>query len=303
MPLLFFKAMNMYEQIRSNKQKTFFIILIFFALANFISYSIGVTSFDNVYVGMIIVNVILLIYMGVSILKSTLIIMSLNKAKKIEQKDNTFLWNTVESLSLVANIPMPSVYIIDSPNPNAFATGITPEKSAVAVTTGLLERLNREEIEAVICHELAHIANRDCLLTATFLGLLSALIFVLDIFTRTSCRSRNSKDKNSSGILTVVLIIVGVLAPVIGNALMGLLSRNREYLADSTAVKYCMNPNALISALQKISSDESELDSYSESCAFIYFNNPDKEKRKKEKASLFDTHPPISARINRLRNM
>lgn len=295
--------MNMYSQIRSNKQKTLFIAFVFLLLTNLIAFMIGASSFDNIYTGMIIVNVVVLLYMSISVLSSTSIIMSLNNAREIEKNDNPFLWNTIENLSLVANIPMPRVYIIDNPSPNAFATGIKVEKSAIAVTTGLLERLNREEIEAVICHEIAHITNRDCLLTTTFLGLLSAIIFILDIFTRSACRGKNSNSKSKDSGFTLILIIIGILMPLIGNILINWLSRNREYLADSTAVKYCMNPNALISALEKISSDESELSSYSDSCAFLYFSTPDKNSRKKEKASLFDTHPLVSDRIERLKRM
>lgn len=290
----------MYEQIRKNKIKSTLIITLFWVFLNFVGFVVALSFdlLDNVYSTILITNLIAVIYILFTLSTSTSIIMRLNHAKKINREDNLFLWNTVENLCLVAQLPLPNIYIIQEGSPNAFATGMSPDKASIAVTTGLLEKLNREEIEAVIAHELAHIANRDCKISTIAIALISIIILILDI-------ALHVKDSDNDSNIGVLLILVLYLSsPLIGNLLALALSRNREYLADSTAVHYCRNPQALISALEKISQDSDPVDNISPSCAMLYFDEPTKKNLNKYRdSSLFDTHPPVYKRIAALRNM
>lgn len=290
--------MNMYEQVRKNKLKSTWIVSLFIALVNLIGFIVGISFFDNYKIGFVIVNIVTLIYVGITLLNAKSIIMSLNNGKKITKNDNPFIWNTVENLCMVAQLPMPDIYIVEEGSPNAFATGMNPNQSAIGVTTGLLSKLNREEIEAVIAHELAHISSGDSRLSATTIALVSVIILILDIALHLC-----DTDDNIFG--TIALIVAYIFAPIVGQILVYALSRNREYLADSVAVEYCRNPLALVSALEKISADDDPVDNISESCATLYFDEPTKKNIDKpnRKASLFDTHPPVHSRIEKLKMM
>lgn len=291
----------LFEQIESNKKKTYGIVFIFliFTLAVGASATYYITG--NFVTGIVLSTLVIAIYIPIVISQGKKIVLSMNHAKKIENSQQApFLWNTVSSLALVAQIPMPEVYIIEENSPNAFATGLSPNKSAVAVTTALLTKLNREEIEAVIAHEIAHIRNYDVRLTTISLALVSIIALISDIGTRFMFFI--SKE-NKNPLIMIVSLIILLLAPIVATMMHFALSRNREFLADASGAELCRNPLALASALEKISQDPDPVDNISASTAGIYFSEPFKKKKKKKKASLLSTHPAAHERIARLRSM
>lgn len=226
--------------------------------------------------------------------------MSMNHAREIRSKEeHRFLWNTVENLAMVARIPMPKIYIINDPSPNAFATGMSPKTGAVAVTTGLMERLNREEIEGVLAHEVAHIRNFDIRLATIALALVAVIAVVSDLGSRMIFYARGGRDKKQHPVVLVIALLLLVLSPIIATMLKFAISRNREYLADASAAELTRNPNALASALEKITGVREPVREASNASAPLYFADP----LKKKMSGLFSTHPPSKERIKRLRTM
>ncbi|PGK51387.1 zinc metalloprotease HtpX [Priestia megaterium] len=289
----------LFEQIAANKRKTVFYIFgfIFFVLLIGSVISMAIAGYANWMFGTIITAIIMLFYVPITLLNSTSIVMKLNHAQEIKDaKEQPFLWYTVESLAIAAQLPMPRVYVINDPSPNAFATGSKPEKAAIAVTIGLLEKLEREEIEAVVAHEMAHIQNYDVRLTTISLALVSIVAFLSDI----GLRIFFVKDsKNSNPVFLVIAFILLILAPIIAVVIQMGLSRNREYLADATGAELCRNPQALASALHKITADTDPIEEISKASASMYFCDP----FKRAYSKTFATHPPTEKRIQRLMNM
>lgn len=233
--------------------------------------------------------------------------MSMNNAEEIHEQDNPELWHIVEDMAMVARVPMPRVYIIDDDSPNAFATGRDPEHASVAVTHGLLEMMNREELEGVLGHELSHVRNYDILVSTIAIAMLTVITLLTDFTSRYlfwfggSRRERDDDDNDNKNleILKVVLFVITILLAPLAATLINLaLSRNREYLADAGSVELTRNPHGLISALKKIESSQ-PMENVSSSSRALYIEDP----VKKEHGSLFDTHPPTSERIKRLENM
>lgn len=294
----------LYEQIESNKKKTVLFVVIFFLLVQMCGVAIGELVFNNPYYGLKMSTTVLMVYMFITILNAKSIIMTMNHGVKANRKDFQMLYNIVEEVCLSAGLKtIPDIYIIREDSPNAFATGFSPEKSAIGVTTALLEKLNREELEAVIAHEISHIMNYDIRLSTVSLALMSAVIFLCDITIRIK------PDDDTPPILIILSLLFIVLAPIIAYAIHFAISRNREYLADATAIKYTRNPQALISALTKIDNDPDIVDNISGSCASMYIADPLKKRfdkngiKRKSKTDLFSTHPEIEDRIDRLRRM
>ena len=226
------------------------------------------------------------------------IVLGLNSAKLASRQDYFDYYTVVENLSLASQIPTPKTYIINSPSPNAFATGNSPQNAVICVTTGLLEKLNRSELEAVIAHELSHIKNYDIRLMTIVSVLLGTLTILIRTTRRSSTRKRKSKD--SAAIFQLIGFILIIFAPIIAQLIQLAISRQREYLADSSGVKLTRQPQSLISALQKISSDTNPLTQASTATASLYISNPFKNDKF---ASLFSTHPPIEKRIEALQSM
>ncbi|MGX7420493.1 zinc metalloprotease HtpX [Carnobacterium gallinarum] len=297
----------LHQQIEENKRKTILVMFAFFVLVALIGAAVGYANWNNAVMGIVLAAVFALIYMALMIFNSTKIVMGLNKGREITSKeDYPMLWNIVEELSLVARIPMPKIYIIDDPSPNAFAAGNSPENASVACTTGILEKLNREELEGVMAHEVSHIRNYDIRLSTIALALAAVIALLASIgtrmlwFTGGSRRSSNDNDKSGGGaILMVLSILFMILAPLAATMAQMALSRNREYLADASAVELTRNPQGLISALRKISASE-PMKSADPTSAALYIENPLK---KESKDSLFATHPATEKRIERLEKM
>ncbi|CAJ1182765.1 heat shock protein HtpX [Companilactobacillus paralimentarius DSM 13238 = JCM 10415] len=296
-----------YEQIDRNKRKTYFIFFFFFLLLAALGSFIGAYFFDNIYSGIVIALVIAIVYTLITYFQSTSIVMQMNGAKKLESaKDAPDLWHIVEDLSMVADIPLPDIYIIDDPSPNAFATGRDPQHAAVAVTTGLYQMMNREELEGVLAHEISHVKNYDIRVSTISVALSSAIILICSIIGNAYRwwipMDRDDRDNNNSGAIRVVLWLVGlvfaILGPLIASLVQMAISRNREYLADVSGAELTRNPQGLINALEKLKESTKPMRRVDDASASLYIDDPTK---KKHFSGLFDTHPPLDDRIAALK--
>lgn len=295
----------LYKQIQENKRKTVLLVTLFSLLALGAGWAIGYLFNDDSLSGLVIALVILAFYIPITYMSATSQVLSMSGAREIKRADNPQLFGIVEELSIAARVPMPKVYVINDPAPNAFATGIKPEKGAVAFTTGLLERLNREELSGVVAHELAHIRNYDIRLMTICIALVGVIIIIADFGSRMlfwGGGRRSSSNRKSNPILLLVALLFVILAPLVAQFARLAVSRNREYLADATAVEFTRNPVGLMNALKKISSDPSEVKHAKEATASMYISQPFRKKRRR-RGSLLATHPPIESRIERLEKM
>ncbi|OIJ18972.1 zinc metalloprotease HtpX [Anaerobacillus alkalidiazotrophicus] len=292
--------MLLYEQIQLNKRKTIFIVTVFIVFVITVGSALSYISAGDYITGAVFTAIFASIYTIIILLSSTNVVMSMNHAKEIKSKnENLFLWNSVENLAMVARIPMPRVFIIQDSSPNAFATGTSPKNGAVAVTTGLLDRLNREEVEGVLAHEVAHIKNYDIRLATIALALVSVVAIISDLGSRMIFYARGGRDKKQHPAVLIIALVLLILSPLIASLIKLAISRNREYLADASAVELTRNPNALATALEKISGVRTPVREASNASASLYFADP----LKKKVVGLFSTHPPSEERIKRLRKM
>lgn len=296
-----------YQQIDRNKRKTYLIFFIFFLLLAALGSFIGAYFFDNIYSGIIIALVIAIVYTLITYFQSTSIVMQMNGAKKLNSaKDAPDLWHIIEDLAMVADIPLPDIYIIDDPSPNAFATGRDPQHSAVAVTSGLYKMMNREELEGVLAHEISHVRNYDIRVSTISVALSSAVILICSIIGNAYRwwipMRDDDRDGNNSNALRVVLWLVGlvfaILGPMIASLVQMAISRNREYLADVSGAELTRNPQGLINALEKLQESTKPMKKVDDASAALYIDDPTK---KKHFSGLFDTHPPLDKRIAALK--
>lgn len=298
---------NLYNAISSNKRNSFFITVAITAFLIVLGYLLG-TYWGSSYAGVFIAVMLALIMSLGAYYSGDKIVLAVSRAKRIEKQDAPQLFNVIEELSIAAGLPMPTVYVIDDTAPNAFATGRDPKHASVAITTGLLQKLNRDELQGVMAHELSHVGNRD-ILYATMVGILVGSIAMMsDFFLRSFFWGGGRKRRSGSGggaagaILVLVAIVLAVLAPICAKLLQLAVSRQREYLADASAVKLTRYPEGLASALEKISGDKEVLEVANRATQHLYIVNPIKPFEKRA-AGLFSTHPPIQDRIARLRAM
>lgn len=297
----------LFEQISRNKRRTALILTIFVLILALVGAAVGYFVADSMIAGIIIAVIGTGIYLAIVLHDPAQLVMSMNNAEEIHEQDNPELWHIVEDMAMVARVPMPRVYIIDDASPNAFATGRDPEHASVAVTRGLLEMMNREELEGVLGHELSHVRNYDILVSTIAIAMLTVITLLTDFTSRYlfwfggSRRDRDDDDndnKNLEIIKIVLFVITILLAPLAATLINLALSRNREYLADAGSVELTRNPHGLISALKKIENSQ-PMENVSSSSRVLYIEDP----VKKEHSSLFDTHPPTSERIKRLEQM
>lgn len=296
------------EQIRKNDIKTIILFTVFILLISLLGLAIGYNIGSDVG-GFVIAAVLSIFYCLICIGQGKNMIISMANGRKIDKEDNPYLYNTVEALSISAGVPMPEVYIIDTDIPNAFATGYKQSNSAIAVTSGLLNMMNREELEGVIAHEMSHVRNYD-IRSATIAIALSGVIILLGrVLFRSGFygggRRRSRRDSDEEGLGAIILIasiLVAVLSPVITALIQSAISRQREYQADATAAMITGYPEGLAAALEKISAYEVSPNRTSElggkELMGLYISNPFA-----EADTWFATHPPTKDRINRLRNM
>ncbi|WMB62653.1 zinc metalloprotease HtpX [Lactiplantibacillus pentosus] len=298
----------LFEQIARNKRHTVYVMAAFVVLLAVIGLAVGYVFFNSSLAGLIIAMIAAGFYMLLMISQSTDIVMNMNHARELHHADDDpELWHIVEDMALVAKVPMPRVFIIDDESPNAFATGNNPEHAAVAVTTGIQARLNREEMEGVIGHEMSHVRNYDIRLQTIALALTAAISLLvnwgMNAFWWGGGRRSRDNDRDSNGaqaLLMVLAVVVIILAPLAASLVQMALSRNREYLADAGSVELTRNPLGLINALEKID-DSQPMQQVDPSSAALYISAPFK--AKKSWTHLFETHPPMADRIARLKNM
>ncbi|MBI1743862.1 M48 family metallopeptidase [Candidatus Acetothermia bacterium] len=298
----------MYDAIAANRRNTFLLIAVMTAVLMGLGYILGLAFGLNEWVGLLIAGIVAAIWIGISYFNGDSILLAASNAHQIQKSDNPQLFNVVEELSIAAGLPMPKIYIIDDSAPNAFATGRTPENASVAITTGLLGKLNRAELQGVIAHELSHVQNRDILYSTLIGAIAGAIIFISDVFLRSMrygggrSRGGSSKDKggSSQGLLIILGVVLAILAPIIAQLLQLACSRQREYLADASGVMLTRYPEGLASALEKIADDPDKLDIASRANQHLFIVNPF-EKGHWSLDSLFSTHPPLEERIKRLR--
>jgi heat shock protein HtpX len=298
----------MYEDIKKNKIKTGVIVTLFMAMITLIIYSLCYVMGFSEY-AMFFALICAIISSIATYYNCDKIVLASVKARPATKEEDLQLTNILDGLMVASGLEYrPRLYVVDSAQPNAFATGRNPQNAIICVTSGLIKKLNYRELEGVVAHELSHIKNYDIRLSAVISVMVGFVVMLADWFTRFRIRGRrknNSRDNNGS--LEVILMLVGliflILSPIISNLIQLAVSRRREYLADATAVSFTRNPDGLISALKKISADDSELDVASNSNAFMYIENPFKDKRRKPTSSLFSTHPSVEERVKALENL
>lgn len=291
----------MFEDIKRNKLKTGLIVSIFIVVITLILYYIGV-YFKLGPISIVIALAFSIISAWASYYNSDKIVLSLNNARPATHEEDQKLVNILDALVVAAGLQYkPKLYVVDSAQPNAFATGRNPEHAVICVTTGLLEKMDYYELEGVIAHELAHIKNYDIRLSAVVTVMVGLVVMLADMCSRMLFFGTDREDsKSSNPIIMIIGLILLILSPIFSELMQLAISRKREYLADATAVEFTRNPQGLISALQKLGSDTSTLDVANKSTAHMYIANPFKNKKKTD---WFSTHPPIEARIEALRNI
>lgn len=290
---------NIYKQISNNKIRSVIIITLFVSFIFATAYLITVSfNLDNSLI--FLAFVISIISSLVGYFGGDKIVLSLNQARPVTREEFFNFYTIVENLSIANQTPVPKIYVIDSDAPNAFATGRDPDHAVVCATTGLLKKLNRTELEAVLAHELSHIKNYDIRLMTIVSVLVGSLTILINTATRTSFLRKNNDSNRGNGILTLIGFILIIFSPIIAKLIQLAISRRREFFADASAVKLTRQPQGLIDALKKISTDDSKLETASTATASLYITNPFK---KNKLASMFSTHPAIEERIKVLEGM
>ena len=296
------------DRIAANKRNSLFLIAIFLAFVAVFGYVIGYAWIGDpvrALFGLVLAFVVGTISGFVSYYAGGRIVLAASRAQEVTHDEAPQLFNVVEEMAIAGGLPMPKVYVIKDSAPNAFATGRDPEHASVAVTSGLLEKLNRDELQGVIAHEMSHVGNFD-IRYAMLVGILvGTTVLISDFFLR-SLWFGGGRRREGGGqaqiIMIIVAVVLAILAPIFARLLQLSISRQREYLADATAVKFTRNPKGLADALQKISGDREVLEAANRATAHLYIVNPIK-RFEKRATGLFSTHPPIEERIQILRSM
>ncbi|QQG49908.1 MAG: M48 family metalloprotease [Candidatus Berkelbacteria bacterium] len=294
----------MYNEIAANRRRTFYMFFVFLMLIIGIGWALSYI-YEN--------QAILYFALAIALFQGWLsyffadsIALSVTGAKVASREQFPELHRLVENLSITAGLPKPRLYVIDDPSPNAFATGRSPEHAAVAVTTGILQLLEKRELEGVIAHEMSHIGNRDILVMTVAVTLVGTIVLVSDIMTRSwFWRSRDDNDSRAGGIGALVAIALAILAPLFAQLIQLAVSRKREYLADATGALMTRFPEGLAQALEKIERYERPMKSANRATAHLFINEPFgvEEQKSSWLSTVFSTHPPIPDRVKKLRSM
>jgi heat shock protein HtpX len=303
---------SFYEQISANRRNSFFMAALVVALLALLGFTIGYAVSGSIE-GAIAVTLLATLLGGASgaftYFAGDSLVLAVSQAREVDETQAPKLMNVVRELSIAANIPMPKVYVIDDSAPNAFATGRDPRHASVAITSGLLEKLDREELQGVIGHELSHVRNLDIRFSLIVAVMVGVIAILADFFLRfTFWGGGRSRDRDGGGgggaqaIIFVVAIVLAILAPLTSRFIQLAVSRQREYLADASAVEITRNPYGLERALAKISADKEVLEVANRGTQHLYFTNPIK-KFEERSSNLMSTHPAIIDRINRLRQL
>ena len=293
----------MFEDIKKNKIKSGIIVAGFILVVTLIIYYVCMALDFSGPTAIFIAMLFSILSTFASYYNSDKIILSVTKARPATLEEDTKIVHILDALMISSGLShRPRLYVVDDPQPNAFATGRNPEHSIICVTTGLLEKLEYYELEGVIAHEMGHI-----LLTSVVSVMVGFLVMISDLFVRSMFWGGGRNDDDDSkgnAILMVIGLILLIISPILGKIMQMALSRNREYLADATAAEITRNPQGLISALRKLDSDPNELKTANKATANLFIVTPFREKKNgKKKAGLFDTHPSIDDRIEALQNI
>ena len=296
----------MYHQIAANRRKSVLVIFLFFLFWLLAGYGIGrLVSPGGGIGGAVIAGILALIAVLYALTFGQLTVLSVSGARQVAQQDAPVLYDVVSTLAIGAGLPMPKVYVIDDPSPNAFATGLSPKSAAVTVTTGLLNIMNREELEGVLGHEMSHIRNFDVRLVLIVSTVVAMAGLLASLFWRSLFFSRGGNSRDSGYIYLVIIaaaVVLTVIAAIVGPIMQFALSRSRESLADASSVELTRNPIGLLHALQKIQSNDRPFAKMNHVTAAMCIDNP-LEHHKEFFHRLFDTHPPIEERIATLQAM
>jgi len=288
----------MYEQISSNKRRTilliFFFLVLVWGIAELISRALGNSSL------LFTIGIFSLCYAAFSYFAGAKMALAINRAKEITKKDDPRLWRTVENLAITEGLPMPRVYIMNDPAPNAFATGRDYNHSVVCATSGLLQIMDDNELQGVIAHELGHVKNYDIRVNTLAFALAGIVSLIADFFLRFSFFGGDREQRENNQVAFIIAIIAAILAPLAATLLQLAISRRREYLADATGALATRYPEGLASALEKIKVTGSATRVQNTSTAHMFFANP---LTGHSFMNLFSTHPPIDARIKALKEM
>src|SRR5687768_4178729 len=296
-----------------NRRNSLILVLAVAALLGALGFAIGYASTGGVEGGIGVTTIAVVIAMLLSLgsyFAGDKLVLATSGAKEVTEASAPQLMNVVREISLAAGTPMPKVYIIEDTAPNAFATGRSPKHASIAITTGLLQKLDREELQGVVAHELGHVRNLDIRFTLLVAVLVGSIALMADFFLRFTFwgggrRGGGDRDRGGGGlaaILFVVAIVLAIIAPIVARFVQLAVSRQREYLADSTSVELTRNPRGLERALAKIAADREVLEVANRATQHLYFTNPIK-KFEERSNSLLSTHPSIVERINRLRQL
>ncbi len=287
----------MYKEIAANKRKTVMMMFLFVILVGGLGWIFGEYLGDPIVTPYIIAGA--MIYALLSYWSGSRVALAVNGAHEITKKDNPRFWRIVENLSITEGLPMPKVYIMDDPSPNAFATGRDPNHASVAATSGILEMMSDVELEGVMAHEMGHIKNYDIRISMIVFALVAVVAIIADIMLRLTW-FRGDDDDSGNSLFFIVGIIAAILAPLIAGMIQLAISRRREYLADATGALATRYPEGLASALEKIGQYGRPMKRQNSSTAHLFFANPLKTSGI---SNLFSTHPPIEDRIKRLKQM
>jgi heat shock protein HtpX len=297
---------TLYTHAESNVRKTWIYLSFFLLFIIAIGWVISYFLESNIILWIAVIYSVLISFF--SYWYSDKIVLAMSRARPIEKRDNSELYRLVENLCITAGLPLPRIYIIRESQPNAFATGRDPKHAVVAVTQGLLDRLERSELEGVIAHELSHIGNRDALLQTIVVILVGVVVMMTDFFFRISFYGGSRRDSKKGGqigmIMFLVALVLAISAPLFATLIRLAISRKREFLADATGALLTRYPEGLARALEKISQDPSPLRVANNSTAHLYIASPFKgEQSKNWFTKLFMTHPPVEERTEALRGM
>jgi len=307
-------ADTFHNQIAANRRNSFLLSLVIVILFALLGFSIGFAISGDPAGAVVVMAITLAVGAAIaagSYFAGDSIVLGVSGAREVDQTSAPQLMNVIQELSIAANVPMPKVYVIDDTAPNAFATGRDPQHASVAITTGLLEKLDREELQGVMAHELSHVRNFDIRFAMIVGVLVGSIALLADFFLRFSfwggaARSGGNRDRGGSGglqaIMFVVALVLAILAPIASRLVQLAVNRQREYLADASSVALTRNPYGLERALAKISADTEVLEVANRATQHMYFTNPIK-KFEERSSGLFSTHPATVDRINRLREL
>ena len=285
----------MYKQIAENKRRTVYVIIGFVLIVGLIAALFAWYYKDPWIAGWTVL--VAVIYAIFQYYAAGSVAMVMAGAHEIAKKDNPRLYNIVENLSITTGLPMPKVYVIDDKAPNAFATGRDPKHAAVAATTGLMDIMNDKELTAVMAHEMSHVKNYDIRVSMIVFGLVCVIGLISDIAMRMMFYGSRRRDNEGSPVGYVLILIAGILSPIVAAVAQMAVSRQREYLADASAVNITRYPEGMIDALKKLQSQGAPMRSQNIAAEAMYINNP---LRKGFFTNLFSSHPPIEKRIERL---